>query len=551
MLRRRKSRAADYFELMRLDAQERARRVATSSVPDEDQDGAEEKGLEPVSSFHLQRELVRDEEKSCPSDCSFPPAGAVSKQLQHQPPSPTKVIASSSCSPPATAHAHREIESVNSAASITGSSRSRSSDNAFGEVSFRFRSGAPGETTPVVLTSSHLNPIGDQEDPVDGEREPETGTNLNLLNSPEVYSMSASERFLQADSPVMVDESSFSSSAAVLHEHEQKPPSPVVLYAPQQWTAAWHHHLLEQGRIQFRALPSPILEEPPEIASSPLDQQLLQNYYRDHILAPPSPESFPPLTNRITNTTGRSTNRPGAKSEDPVCSGGEQRASGVDEREPVFQASFYDPVEGYHYTGSAKKNLFDDLEKPIPHGYGTSTDERGDYFQGEFKDGVRNGWGSYVWLPDEEGLWYQFFGTWRRGAPEGFAYTEYIFTPPGEAECNVREVYRICFAFYEHGELKTEWFWEGAYEMQKCLGLETCDASLCMVSALRYAATHDKFLSSYVFRFPHDKLRCCMTGERLLSCSRMTLVVYGQDVPVARRPVPRTKCDDIICRKAY
>ncbi len=46
------------------------------------------------------------------------------------------------------------------------------------------------------------------------------------------------------------------------------------------------------------------------------------------------------------------------------------------------------------------------------------------------------------------------------------------------------------------------------YARQICLGLEVaCDASLCMVGALRYAATHDKFLSSYVFRFPHDKLR--------------------------------------------
>ncbi len=52
------------------------------------------------------------------------------------------------------------------------------------------------------------------------------------------------------------------------------------------------------------------------------------------------------------------------------------------------------------------------------------------------------------------------------------------------------------------------------------LGLETCDASLCLVGALQYAATHDKFLGSFIFRFPHDKLHfICMTGKRPFSCS--------------------------------
>ncbi len=50
--------------------------------------------------------------------------------------------------------------------------------------------------------------------------------------------------------------------------------------------------------------------------------------------------------------------------------------------------------------------------------------------------------------------------------------------------------------------------------MQKCLGLETCDAGQSITNALLCAAKHDKLLRASVLRIPHEKLRFCMTGER-------------------------------------
>ncbi len=35
-----------------------------------------------------------------------------------------------------------------------------------------------------------------------------------------------------------------------------------------------------------------------------------------------------------------------------------------------------------------------------------------------------------------------------------------------------------------------------------------------MIAGLQYAAKHDKFLSGYVLRIPHEKLRFCMTDRR-------------------------------------
>ncbi len=52
-----------------------------------------------------------------------------------------------------------------------------------------------------------------------------------------------------------------------------------------------------------------------------------------------------------------------------------------------------------------------------------------------------------------------------------------------------------------------------AYGLQICLGLETCDAKMCMMKALPNAVRHDNFPKRFLVGNPHDKLRFCMTKE--------------------------------------
>ncbi len=48
------------------------------------------------------------------------------------------------------------------------------------------------------------------------------------------------------------------------------------------------------------------------------------------------------------------------------------------------------------------------------------------------------------------------------------------------------------------------------YALQICLGLETCDAEMCMTEILPNAAKHDKFSEHFLIRSPHEKLRFCI-----------------------------------------
>ncbi len=52
------------------------------------------------------------------------------------------------------------------------------------------------------------------------------------------------------------------------------------------------------------------------------------------------------------------------------------------------------------------------------------------------------------------------------------------------------------------------------YQLQKCLGLETCDAGWRIMRRPQLLAQHDKFLSFEVLPIVHDKLRFCMTKKR-------------------------------------
>ncbi len=49
------------------------------------------------------------------------------------------------------------------------------------------------------------------------------------------------------------------------------------------------------------------------------------------------------------------------------------------------------------------------------------------------------------------------------------------------------------------------------YGLQKCLGLQTCDAEWRIMRMPQLTAQHDKFLTCYVLSIQHEKLCFCMT----------------------------------------
>ncbi len=50
-----------------------------------------------------------------------------------------------------------------------------------------------------------------------------------------------------------------------------------------------------------------------------------------------------------------------------------------------------------------------------------------------------------------------------------------------------------------------------SYALQICLGLESCDAKMCMMEKLPNADQHDNFPEHFLIGSPHEKLRVCMT----------------------------------------